>query len=344
MTAPLRQARAEPGEPGHAKAYEGGMAGALNTALRDAMRHDSRVIVLGEDVGRMGGVFRVTDGLADGFGPARCFDTPLAEAGILGMAIGMAMNGLVPVAEMQFDAFSYPAFEQLFSHAAKMRNRTRGRMPLPLVVRMPYGGGVGAVEHHSDSSESYFAHTPGLLVVTPGTVSDAYMLLRESIAAEDPVVFLEPKRLYWHREQTVLPAPGGGIGRAVIRRPGTSATIITYGPSVPLALSAAERAQHEGFNLEVIDLRSLVPLDEETVCASVCRTGRAIVVAESPGFGGIAAELAATIQDRCFYHLEAPVKRVVGLDIPYPPPLLESYYLPDMTRILHAVRNLEWES
>ncbi|MFE1781926.1 alpha-ketoacid dehydrogenase subunit beta [Streptomyces sp. NPDC059506] len=321
------------------------MAQALNTALRDALREDPAVHVLGEDVGTLGGVFRITDGLAAEFGDARCTDTPLAEAGILGTAVGMAMYGLRPVVEMQFDAFAYPAFEQLVSHVAKMRNRTRGRLPMPITVRVPYGGGIGGVEHHSDSSEAYYLHTPGLHVVTPATVADAYGLLRASIASDDPVIFLEPKRLYWSKADWSPDAPErvDALGRAAVRRSGTSATLITYGPSVPVCLEAAEAATAEGWDLEVVDLRSLVPFDDETVCASVRRTGRAIVVHESSGFGGAGAEIAARVTERCFHHLEAPVLRVAGFDIPYPPPMLERHHLPGVDRILDAVARLQWE-
>ncbi|MFD6414958.1 alpha-ketoacid dehydrogenase subunit beta [Streptomyces sp. NPDC060194] len=320
------------------------MAHALNRALRDAMAADPSVHVLGEDVGALGGVFRVTDGLAAEFGEDRCTDTPLAEAGILGTAVGMAMYGLRPVVEMQFDAFAYPAFEQLISHVAKMRNRTRGALSLPLVVRVPYGGGIGGVEHHSDSSEAYYLATPGLHVVTPATVEDAYGLLRAAIASDDPVVFLEPKRLYWSKSAwTPEAAEVEPIGRAVVRRTGRSATLITYGPSLPVCLEAAEAAAEEGWDLEVVDLRSLVPFDEETVCAAVRRTGRAVVVHEAAGFGGPGGEIAARITEKCFHHLEAPVLRVAGFDIPYPPPMLERHHLPGVDRILDAVARLQWE-
>ncbi|MFG3282845.1 alpha-ketoacid dehydrogenase subunit beta [Streptomyces sp. NPDC048111] len=322
------------------------MAQALQRAMRDAMADDPTVHVLGEDVGTLGGVFRVTDGLAKEFGEDRCTDTPLAEAGILGTAVGMAMYGLRPVVEMQFDAFAYPAFEQLISHVSKMRNRTRGAMAMPIVVRVPYGGGIGGVEHHSDSSEAYYMATPGLKVVTPSTVEDAYGLLREAIASDDPVVFLEPKRLYWSKSDWSPEAPAAvePIGRAVVRRPGTSATLITYGPSVPVCLEAAEAAREEGWDLEVLDLRSLVPFDDETVCASVRRTGRAVVVHESTGFGGPGGEIAARVSERCFHHLEAPVLRVAGFDIPYPPPMLEKHHLPGVDRVLDAVARLQWEA
>jgi 2-oxoisovalerate dehydrogenase E1 component beta subunit len=321
------------------------MAGALNRALADALAADRGVVVFGEDVGTLGGVFRVTDGLAGRFGEDRVFDTPLAEAGIVGTAIGMTMNGLRPVVEMQFDAFAYPAFEQLVSHVARMRNRTRGALPLPITVRIPYGGGIGGVEHHSDSSEAYYMHTPGLHVVTPATVEDAYGLLRAAIASDDPVIFLEPKRLYWSKADWSAAEPGAvaPIGRAVVRRPGRTATLVSYGPSVPVCLAAAEAAQEEGWDLGVVDLRSLVPFDEETVAAAVRGTGRAVVVHESPGFAGAGAEIAARITERCFHHLEAPVLRVAGFDIPYPPPMLERHHLPGVDRILDAVGRLQQE-
>ncbi|MEU1624055.1 alpha-ketoacid dehydrogenase subunit beta [Streptomyces sp. NPDC020096] len=322
------------------------MAQALRQALHDALADDARVHVLGEDVGTLGGVFRITDGLTKEFGPDRVTDTPLAEAGILGTAIGMAMYGLRPVVEMQFDAFAYPAMEQLISHVARMRNRTRGAVPLPITIRIPYGGGIGGVEHHSDSSEAYYLHTPGLHVVTPATVADAYGLLRASIASDDPVVFLEPKRLYWSKADWSADAPQSvpPLGRAVVRRGGHSATLITYGPSLPVCLEAAEAGRQEGWDLEVVDLRSLVPFDDETVCDSVRRTGRAVVVHESSGFGGAGAEIAARITERCFHHLEAPVLRVAGFDIPYPPPMLERYHLPGVDRVLDAVARLQWEA
>jgi 2-oxoisovalerate dehydrogenase E1 component beta subunit len=313
------------------------MAKALNAALSDAMAEDDKVVVFGEDVGALGGVFRVTDGLAAKFGDERCFDTPLAEASIMGTAIGMAVYGFKPVVEMQFDAFAYPAFEQVFSHLAKMRNRTRGAVPVPVVVRIPYGGGIGGVEHHSDSSESYFAHTPGLHVVTPSTVEDAYSLLREAIDSPDPVIFFEPKRLYWSKANVALPVHTGKIGTATVRRQGTHVTLVCYGQTVPVCMAAADQAAKEGIELEVLDLRSLVPLDDDAIERSVARTGRAIIVHESAGFGGFGAELAARIAERCFYRLEAPVTRVAGLDIPFPPPKYEHWYLPDADRVLDAV-------
>lgn len=319
------------------------MAEALNRALRDALAADERVLVLGEDVGRLGGVFRITDGLAAAFGADRCVDTPLAEAGIIGFAVGMAMYGFRPVAEMQFDAFAYPAFEQIVSHVAKMGSRTGGQVRLPMVVRIPYGGGIGAVEHHADSSEAYYAHTPGLKVVTPATVADAYWLLRAAIDDPDPVIFMEPKKLYWGREHIDLPVRTEPLGRAAIRRPGTDLTLIAYGPTVPLALEAAAVASGRGVDVEVIDLRSIVPFDDETVTASVRRTGRCVVVHEAQGFAGVGAEVAARVQERCFHSLEAPVLRVTGLDIPYPPPKLERHHLPGVARLLAAFDRLQWD-
>jgi 2-oxoisovalerate dehydrogenase E1 component beta subunit len=319
------------------------MAAALNRALADSLATDDRVVVFGEDVATLGGVFRVTDGLAARFGDRRVFDTPLAESGIVGTAIGMAMNGLVPVVEMQFDAFAYPAFEQVTSHLAKMRNRTKGRVALPVVIRVPYGGGIGGVEHHCDSSESYYVHTPGLRVVTPAGPCDAYRLLRQSISCPDPVLFLEPKRRYWAKEASTLADDGTGIDQAVIRRPGTDVTLIAYGGTVATALEAAEAATDEGWDVEVIDLRSLSPLDDATLTESVRRTGRAVVVHEAQGFGGYGGEVAAQLTEQCFYHLEAPVLRVTGLDVPYPPPHLEHLHLPTADRILDAIARLEWE-
>ncbi|MET9314080.1 alpha-ketoacid dehydrogenase subunit beta [Kribbella sp. NPDC003505] len=319
------------------------MAQALNQALRDAMTADETVVMFGEDVGALGGVFRITDGLTAEFGEQRCFDTPLAEAGIVGMAVGMAMNGLRPVVEMQFDAFGYPAFEQIVSHVAKMRNRTRGRVTLPMVIRIPYGGGIGGVEHHSDSSESYFAHTPGLTVVTPATVADAYALLRKAIEFPDPVVFMEPKKLYWAKEEVDLTESQPGIGKAVVRREGADATLIAYGPAVPVALEAAEVAATEGRQLTVVDVRSLAPFDDETVCAAVRRTGRAVVVAEASGFASMSSEIVARVTEKCFHSLAAPVRRVTAFDIPFPPPKLEKHQLPSVDRILDAVDDLQWE-
>ncbi|MFJ6738094.1 alpha-ketoacid dehydrogenase subunit beta [Streptomyces sp. NPDC091279] len=320
------------------------LARALNAALRDELRADDRVLVFGEDVGRLGGVFRVTDGLTAEFGEERCFDTPLAESGIVGHAIGLAMGGFRPVVEMQFDAFAYPAFEQIASHLAKMRNRTRGAVTLPVVVRVPYGGGIGGVEHHSDSSEAYYVHTPGLKVLCPATVEDAYWLLRDAVRDPDPVVFLEPKRLYWSRQDADLERRSAApFGRAVVRRAGRDATLVAYGPSVQVALDSAAEAAREGLDVEVVDLRSLVPFDDETVARSVRRTGRCVVVQEAQGFAGVGAEIAARVQERCFHSLAAPVLRVAGFDIPYPPPKAEHAYLPGVDRVVDALRRLQFD-
>lgn len=318
------------------------MARALNTALRDALTEDDDVVVFGEDVGTLGGVFRVTDGLARDFGEDRCFDTPLAESGIVGFAIGMAMAGFKPVVEMQFDAFAYPAFEQIVSHCAKIRNRTKGAQSVPMVVRIPFAGGIGGVEHHCDSSEGYYAHTPGLKVVTPATVADSYTLLRHAIDDPDPVIFLEPKRLYFSRANVDL-AVGEPLGRAAVRREGRDATLIAYGPAVTVALDAAVAAAAVGRDIEVVDLRTIVPFDDATVTHSVRKTGRAIVIQESQGFAGVGAEIAARVQEQCFHHLHAPVLRVSGFDIPYPAPKLERWYLPDVDRVLDAIDRLQWD-
>lgn len=319
------------------------MAAALNRALADSLAADERVVVFGEDIGTLGGVFRVSDGLAARFGEHRVFDTPLAESAIVGTAIGMAMNGLVPVVEMQFDAFAYPAFEQITSHLAKLRNRTRGRLALPVVIRIPFGGGIGGVEHHSDSSEAYYTHTPGLRVVTPGTPADAYLLLRQAIGCPDPVVFLEPKRRYWSRETAVLTSEGPPIDQAIVRRQGRDVTLIAYGGMVATALEAAEAAVEEGWDVEVIDLRSLSPFDDRTLTESVSRTGRAVIVHEAAGFAGYGAEVAARLTEQCFHYLAAPILRVTGFDIPYPPPHLERFHLPSTDRILDAIARLQWE-
>ncbi|MFF2843317.1 alpha-ketoacid dehydrogenase subunit beta [Paenarthrobacter sp. NPDC057981] len=326
------------------------MAKALNTAMADAMRADSSVLVFGEDVGMLGGVFRITDGLMAEFGEQRCFDTPLAESGIVGMAVGMAINGMRPVIEMQFDAFAYPAFEQIVSHVAKMHNRTKGKLKMPMVIRVPYAGGIGGVEHHCDSSESYYAHTAGLKVYTPATVADGYRMLREAIDSDDPVMFMEPKKLYWSKDQVDLgalraehDAGTSTEGRAAVARPGTDATLIAYGPSVPTALAAAAAAAEEGRSLEVIDVRTIVPFDDETLCASVRKTGRAVVIAEAHGFASVSSEIVARVQERAFHYLAAPIRRVTGFDVPFPSPKLEHYYLPSVDRILDAVDDLQWE-
>ncbi len=319
------------------------MVAAINRALHDAMADDERVLVFGEDVATLGGVFRVTDGLARTFGAARCFDTPLAESAIIGIAIGMAIRGMVPVPEIQFDGFSYPAFDQIASHLAKYRMRTHGDIDMAVTVRIPSFGGIGAVEHHSESTETYWAHTAGLKVVVPSTPADAYWLLREAIASPDPVIYLEPKRRYWTRGDVDTTRPGLPIGKAAVRRPGNDLTVVTYGGLVATAESAAElAAEQHGWDLEIVDLRSLNPLDFDTVAQSVRKTGRCVVMHEGPRTLGFGAELAARVSEELFYELEAPVLRATGFDTPYPPARLEKQWLPGVDRLLDCVeRSLE---
>ena len=318
------------------------MAAALNLALADSLADDPSVLVFGEDVGALGGVFRVTDGLAARFGEDRCFDTPLAESGIIGSAVGMAMNGMRPVVEMQFDAFAYPAFEQIVSHVAKMGNRTKGVLRLPMVIRIPFGGGIGGVEHHCDSSEAYYAHTPGLTVVSPSTPQEAYSLLRAAIASADPVVFMEPKKLYWSKG-AVDTSIAASIGKAAVAREGNDVTLIAYGPSVQVALEAAAVAAEDGRSVQVVDVRTLTPFDDETVMQAVRSTGRAVVISEAPGYASVASEIQARVSEQCFEYLEAPVRKVTGFDIPFAPPKLEHWYLPDVDRVIDAIDSLHWE-
>ncbi|MFE6783264.1 alpha-ketoacid dehydrogenase subunit beta [Streptomyces sp. NPDC057680] len=314
------------------------MVEAINTALREAMAEDERVVVFGQDVARQGGVFRVTEGLAERFGPQRCFDTPLAESAIVGVALGMAMRGLRPVPEIQFDGFTYPALDQIVSHLAKYRNRTRGALSVPVTLRVPSFGGIGAVEHHSESTETFWAHTAGLRVVTPATAADAHVLLRQSIDCDDPVIFLEPKRRYWQSGDETAEVPAAGLEQALVRRSGTDVTVVAYGGTVGTALEAAETARREhGWELEVVDLRSLAPLDFPTIAASVSRTGRCVVLHEGPRTLGLGAEIAARVQEELFWDLEAPVLRVTGFDTPYPPARWEKAWLPGVDRLLDGI-------
>lgn len=317
------------------------MAKALNTGLRRAMERDPKVVLFGEDIGRLGGVFRITDGLQKDFGEHRVMDAPLAESGIVGTAVGMAMRGYRPVVEIQFDGFVYPAFDQIVSQVAKFHRRSEGTVRMPIVIRIPYGGGIGAVEHHSESPEAYFAHTAGLRVLTPGDANAAYVTIQQAIACNDPVVYFEPKRRYWEKgevDESVDVTDLHQVNdpwRARILRPGSDVTVACYGPMVRTCLDAA--AASEEASLEVVDLQSLSPLDTETLVHSVERTGRLIVVHEASANGGIGAEVAARIAERCFFALEAPVLRVTGYDVPYPPSRLEEHFLPDPDRILDAV-------
>ncbi|WP_432545310.1 alpha-ketoacid dehydrogenase subunit beta [Kineococcus sp. SYSU DK004] len=313
---------------------------AITAGLRAAMDRDPRVVLMGEDIGKLGGVFRVTDGLQKDFGEDRVIDTPLAEAGIVGTATGMALRGYRPVCEIQFNGFVYPAVNQIVTQLAKLRARSRGRLSVPVVIRMPAGGGIGSVEHHSESPEALFAHVAGLRVVTPASAHDAYWMVQQSIASADPVLFLEPERRYWEKgDVDVDLAPGQvtPLHRARVLRAGTDATLVAYGPTVRLALDAAAAAAEDGTQLEVVDLRSISPLDVDTVAESVQRTGRLVVVQEAPTFFGTGAELAARVQERCFYSLEAPVQRVGGFHVPYPVARVEEHYLPGIDRVLDAV-------
>ena len=316
------------------------LAKAINEGLRAAMERDPKVLVMGEDVGKLGGVFRVTDGLQKDFGEDRVLDTPLAESGIVGTAIGLALRGYRPVCEIQFDGFVFPAFDQIVSQLAKMAYRSAGNLRLPVVVRIPCGGGIGAVEHHSESPEVYFVHTAGLRVVACGDPADAYAMIQQAISSDDPVIFFEPKRRYWDKTDVDL---AGGLeaalpldsARTLVN--GTDVTLLCYGPMVRTAVEAATAAGEEGRSVEVIDLRSLSPLDTETIFASVRKTGRCVVVHEAPVTAGLGAEIAARISQECFYHLESPVLRVGGYSTPYPPSRLEEHYLPDLDRVLDAV-------
>ena len=319
---------------------------ALNHGLRRALEDDPKVVIMGEDVGKLGGVFRITDGLQKDFGEDRVIDTPLAESGIIGTAIGLAIRGYRPVCEIQFDGFVFPAFDQIVAQVAKMYFRSLGNVRLPIVIRIPYGGGIGAVEHHSESPEALFAHVPGLKVVTCANPADAYTMIRQSIASDDPIVFFEPKRRYWEKGPVELDADLAGaypLHASRVIKEGTDATVIAYGPMVRVALDAATAAAEDGRDLEVVDLRSLSPLDLGPVYQSVRKTGRAVVVHEAPGNLGLGAEVAARVTEECFYSLEAPVLRVTGYDTPYPAARVEEDYLPDLDRVLDAVdRSFGW--
>ncbi|MFD4522520.1 alpha-ketoacid dehydrogenase subunit beta [Streptomyces sp. NPDC058470] len=313
---------------------------ALNTSLRTALASDPRTLVMGEDVGRLGGVFRVTDGLQKDFGEDRVMDSPLAESGIVGTAIGLALRGYRPIVEIQFDGFVFPGYDQIVTQLAKMHARSRGLVRLPVVIRIPYGGGIGAVEHHSESPEALFAHVAGLRVMSPSNPSDAYWMLQEAIRSNDPVVFFEPKRRYYEKGE-VDPEPAAGTQlpahTARVVRPGADLTLAAYGPMVATCLNAAAAAAEEGRDLEVVDLRSISPIDFDTVQDSVRRTGRLVVAHEAPVFFGAGAEIAAHVTEHCFYHLSAPVLRVGAYHSPYPPSRLEDEYLPGIDRVLDAV-------
>ncbi|MCG7415509.1 alpha-ketoacid dehydrogenase subunit beta [Microbacterium aurum] len=316
------------------------MGKALTAGLRSAMGRDDRVLIMGEDIGRLGGVFRITDGLLDEFGPKRVIDTPLAESGIVGTAVGLAVRGFRPVVEIQFDGFVYPAFDQIVCQVAKLHYRTRGRVKMPITIRIPWAGGVGAAEHHSESPEAYFVHTAGLRVVAVSNPQDAFTVLQQAIASDDPIIFFEPKRLYHAKGEVdldadIADAPPMGLAR--VAREGDDVTLVTYGAQVTTALDAAAAAEDEGISIEVIDARSLSPVDYRTLAASVRKTGRLVVTHEAGGEAGVAAEIITSLTEQCFHYLEAAPQRVTGHDIPYPPAKLEKHHLPDLDRILDAV-------
>jgi len=310
---------------------------AINAGLRKAMADNDKVLLFGQDVAQLGGVFRVTEGILAEFGPKRIFNSPIAEAGIVGTSIGLAMRGYRPVAEIQFDGFVFPAFNQITTQLAKMQNRSEGATTMPVVIRIPYGGGIGAIEHHSESPEAYFAHTPGLRVISPSSPNDAYWMIQQAIASEDPVLFFEPKRRYWQKGPVDLDNPPAGMHEAQLLRTGTDVTIVAYGPMVATALQAAEIGQTEGRSIEVIDIRSMSPIDYATIIESVKKTGHLIVTHEASVNVSVSSEIAARVSELAFYHLEAPVIRVGGFDVPYPAAKLEEKFLPDADRLLEAV-------
>jgi pyruvate dehydrogenase E1 component beta subunit len=316
------------------------IAKAINAGIQKAMQKNNKVLVFGEDVAELGGVFRVTEGLLAEFGNKRVFNSPIAESGIVGTAIGLAMRGYRSVAEIQFEGFVYPAFNQIVSQLAKLTNRSEGHLSMPVVVRIPYGGGIGAVEHHSESPEAYFSHTPGLRVISPSNSNDAYWMIQQAIESNDPVIFFEPKRRYWQKGMVNLDTPPSGMHDAKVIREGTQVTLVSYGPMIPTALQAAEVAAAEGTSIEVVDLRSMSPIDFGTIINSVKKTGRLVVASEASTSFSVSAEIAAKVAELAFYHLEAPVIRVGSFDVPYPPAKLEELFLPDADRILEAVDRL----
>ncbi|MCQ9163807.1 MULTISPECIES: alpha-ketoacid dehydrogenase subunit beta [unclassified Arthrobacter] len=313
------------------------IAKAINEGLRATLANDPKSFLMGEDIGSLGGVYRVTEGLKAEFGAHRVMDTPLAESGIVGTAIGMALRGHRPICEIQFDGFVFPAFNQITTQLAKIRTRSDGQLSAPVVIRIPYGGGIGSIEHHSESPEALFAHTPGLRIITPSNANDAYWMIQQAVACQDPVIVFEPKRRYWLKGGVDTDnAPADPFTAQVVRE-GTDATLVAYGPLVPVALAAANAAAEDGHSVEVIDLRSISPIDFDTVEASVTKTGRLVVAHEAPTFGGIGGEIASRISERCFYSLEAPAIRVGGFHMPYPVARVEGHYLPDIDRMLEAL-------
>ncbi|WP_347038132.1 alpha-ketoacid dehydrogenase subunit beta [Glutamicibacter halophytocola] len=310
------------------------LAKAITTGLDKILESDDKALLMGEDIGRLGGVYRITDGLIDKYGTHRVIDSPLGEAGIVGTAVGMALRGFNPLVEIQFDGFVFPAFSQITTQLAKMHARSEGRLTAPVVIRIPYGGGIGSIEHHSESPEALFAHTAGLRIITPSNAHDAYWMIQQAAACQDPVIFFEPKRRYWLKGEVDTETPALDAFKAQVVRPGTDATIVAYGPLVPIALATADAALEDGRSIEVIDLRSISPIDFDTITESVQKTGRLIVTHEAPTFGGIGGEIAARITERAFLSLEAPVLRVGGFHMPYPVSKVESQYLPDIDKLL----------
>ncbi|MDF2498154.1 alpha-ketoacid dehydrogenase subunit beta [Arthrobacter koreensis] len=313
------------------------MAKAINAGLRAGLAANPKTLLMGEDIGALGGVYRITEGLQAEFGTDRVVDTPLAESGIIGTAIGLALRGYRPVCEIQFDGFVFPGFNQITTQLAKMHSRSEGALSAPVVIRIPYGGGIGSIEHHSESPEALFAHTAGLRILAPSNPQDGYWMIQQAMQGKDPVIVFEPKRRYWLKGEVDTTAPSGDPYKAQILRAGTDATIVAYGPLVPVALAAAEAAAEDGRSIEVIDLRSISPIDFDTVTESVQRTGRLIVTHEAPTFGGIGGEIASRVAERAFLHLEAPVLRVGGFHMPYPVAAVEEHYLPDIDRLMDAL-------
>ncbi|YCK80527.1 alpha-ketoacid dehydrogenase subunit beta [Arthrobacter sp. D3-18] len=315
-------------------------ARAINAGLRKSLENDPKVVLMGEDIGSLGGVFRVTDGLQKDFGKHRVIDSPLAESGIIGTAVGLAYRGYRPVCEIQFDGFIYPAFDQIVSQVAKMHYRTQGRVKMPITIRVPFGGGIGSPEHHSESPEAYFTHTSGLRVVAVSNPQDAYTMIQQAIASDDPVLYFEPKRRYHDKgdvDETLDLSTALPLDKAAVVSPGSDVTLVAYGPLVKTAKDAAMAAADEGISVEVIDLRSLAPVDYPVVEASVRKTGRLVITHEAGQSGGLGAEIAASITERCFHYLESAPVRITGFDVPYPYSKLEMHHLPDLDRILDGV-------
>ncbi|MCR4526603.1 alpha-ketoacid dehydrogenase subunit beta [Kocuria rhizophila] len=313
------------------------IAKAITAGLTRAMENDPKVMLMGEDIGSLGGVYRVTEGLKARFGAHRVLDSPLGEAGIVGTAVGLAQRGYRPVCEIQFDGFTFPAFNQITTQVAKIHARSEGKLKLPMTIRIPYGGVIGSVEHHSESPEALYAHTAGLRIITPSNAHDAYWMEQQAIASDDPVIIFEPKRRYWLKgEVDETATPTDPFSASVIRE-GEDATVVAWGPLVPVALAAANAAEEDGRSVEVIDLRSISPIDFDTLTASVRKTGRLVIAHEAPTFGGLGGEIAARVTEQAFYSLEAPVLRVGAFHMPYPPAAVEEHYVPDLDRVLDAL-------